>query len=344
MADEIYLRRKGSPDRLEGPMSQEDFLDQIDRREIQFGDFAWRAGAPDWVLVGSLALFLRRRNRPAADAPGAPPSLALRTPSATARNEAALRDLLLRMDRMQVFAGVPVECTEIVSPLHLVLCANPVYPGGKAWRRLATELTSLFAARVRFEQAALLPAHPSRVLLGDKGFADAEACEESMALLAAEELKRRAVLLGADLLVQFNLRFEFIVDSHAHRQAVSTPVVVASALAGLTAEAAAARRTGARLSDPATSPAATTAEAASDSGASKELLLELQRQQAELEERRRSLEEREAYLTDAEARVMAKMEEQQVREAELEQRADVIQRQLVQAGLARETVEPREKA
>lgn len=304
MGTQIFIRRKSDSTRQEGPFTQEEFLKMVDSGTVLFGDYAWKTGMANWVLAGSLALAFRPR---AAGGDNLmPPGLAFgqRLPS----DEAELRELFLRIDHVRVFPSIPDECAETTIPLTLLLSASSQLPGGKVWRRLATDLTRLFAARVRFEQAGLLHPHPVRLLLGEKSF-DHELADDEIALLACEELKRRAVQLGADLLVDYRVRYEFVTDrSQAHEPTVS--VIIVSAVAGMTAETAKARRARFARHKEEAAPAAPT------EGASLDGL------RAELAERERQLEEREAFLMDAEARLMNKIEEQQTKEVELAQRED----------------------
>jgi hypothetical protein len=311
METQLFIRRKNATSKMEGPFTEAQFLEQIESRTIQFGDYAWRSGTNHWTLAGSLALALRPKAEPSGDQP---PELVFQRGLAT--TEAGEREILLRMDRIRVFAHTPPECAEIALPLHLLLSSSSNNPGGKLWRRLATELTQLFASRVRYEQAGLLKPHPIRTLIGDRNL-DSDLNDDEIALIACEELKRRAVLVGADLLVQFSVRFEFLVDaSQPGRPAV--PVVVASAMAGLTAQAAEARRS------KNTAQPEPEAEAGTTSAASLQEIAKLKAQLAEMEQRHGSLEEREAFLIEAEARVMEKMEEQQVKEVELAHREDIL--------------------
>gem|GEM_PF-3713147 len=307
MEAQIYVRRKADPSNQEGPFSTEQFLERLNRREVQFGDYAWKSGDANWMLVGSLALALKARGQdPAGDKP---PELIFdrRLP----QSEAAQKDFFLRLDAIRVSPNVPADCSEVILPLNVVLSPSPHQPGGKLLRRLVGEWTQLFAARIRFEQAGLIRRHPVRALLGERAF-DGDLMEDDIALLASEELKRRALMAGADLLVQFSVRFELISDaSQPGRGAI--PVVIASALAALTAGAAEARRLKTRLVREDGKDEA--APAGSDSTAFKV-------REAELAERERQIEEREAFLMDAEARLMEKIEEQQVREVELDHKED----------------------
>jgi hypothetical protein len=310
METEIYIRRKLDPSQMEGPFSVEHFLQLIEAREVLFGDYAWKTGTDAWVLAGSLAVAFRPRREEKLAVQ--PPELTFerRVPS----TEAAQRDLFLRMDRVRLCPHLPPECVEIALPLHIVLCSSAQQPGGKLLRRLATEFTHLFAARVRFEQAGLLNPHPMRALMGEKNL-DNDLADDEIAMLACEELKRRTVLVGADLLVEFAVRFDFIAEGTPGSRMV--PVVIASGLAGFTEETNAARRAKASAPAPAEVPAGEQLFSAPEAAL-------LKAQQAELAERQRQLEEREAFLIDAEARIMEKIEEHQVREVELDHLEDML--------------------
>ncbi len=282
----------------------------VEKGSIQFGDYAWKTGMANWVMAGSLALAFR--NRANGRDTRTPPELVFG--EGLPNDESAQRDLFLRLDRVRLMPEIPGDCAETGPPLTLVLSSASHLPGGKLWRKLATDFTRLFAARVRFEQAGLLHPHPLRCLLGEKSL-DNELADDEIALLAWEELKRRAVLLGADLLVQCRVTFEFVTDqSQPHKPTL--PVVILSAVPGYTEEAMESRRARALVQpDP--------KESAGDISATVETA-ELNALKARLAERERNIEEREAFLMDAEARLMNKIEEQQIKEVELEQREDNI--------------------
>jgi hypothetical protein len=308
---QIYVRRKNDPSRQEGPFSIGQFLERVESRAILFGDYAWKSGEPNWLLAGSLALALKPR--PAVEAPMSPPDLVFerRLPV----SDLAQKELFFRLDSIRLFPHAPAECTEVVAPISVVVSPNPQQPGGKIWRRLVADWTQLFAARIRFEQAGLIRQHPLRTLLGERSL-DGDLTEDEIALVACEELKRRALMLGADLLVQFSVRFEFVPDG-VQPQRGAVPLVITSALAGMTAGAAEARRARAWRQQP-------EAVAVPAPGHDSVRAAGLEALAADLAERERQLEERETFLMDAEARLMQKIEEQQVREVELDHLEDTL--------------------
>lgn len=342
MDDSIYVRRRDAAEDLVGPLTPADFLNQVDAKAFQFGDHAWRTGLPDWTLVGALAMQLRARRAPGPSRHVEPPAFRGPAPIAdAARQDASVRQFLRQMDAVRILAGTPAEAVELATPLVVMLASNPSLPGGRLGRKLASEMTQLLAARLRHEQAGLLAQHPARLLrlVTEKGWADGEWTEECLALIAHEELKRQAVLVGADLLVEYSFEIRLVqgVDA-AGKAGPPAPVVMARAIAALTAAAVEARK--AQRPAPVES-APVVAGGAPDT----QVMLELAQERAALEAMRRQLDEREAYLVTAEARVIGKIEEQQLREAELEQREDVLRRREVLAGFAppEESV-PMEKA
>jgi hypothetical protein len=242
---------------------------------------------------------------------------------------------------VRVFTGTPGEAVELLTPLVVVLGPNPSLPGGRLGRRLTSEMTQLLAARVRHEQAGLLAQHPARLLrlVTEKGWAEGEWTEECLSLIAHEELKRQAVLVGADLLVDYRFDVAFTPGTDAGgRTAGVAPIITARALAALSQGAAEARRARRPLADaqPVTEAAGQLPDAS--------MMLEMAQERAALEAMKRQLEEREAFLVTAEARVLSKMEEQQLREAEIEQREDHLHKREVVAGVAHDDPVVREKA
>ena len=291
----IYLRRRSSPHKQEDPLSIEEFLAAMDEGSIRFSDYVWRKGLTNWVLAGSLALVHRRGKKEDRDS-ATPPDWQFthRLPEA----EAEQRAYFLRLDQVQIYPGMPASCEETIIPLALLLSSDPDLPGGRTWRKLATEMTSFFAARARFEQASLLRMHPLRVVLKNRKL-DHELGNDEMLLLATEELKRQTLAMGGDLLVEFKAQFSF-VPNPGRPTSAPQPVLAVTALAARTLVAVRATQKSRQEDEISTGNEPETV----DEGALKEL------------------REREAFILEAEARVMEKMEEQQLKEAELAQKED----------------------